>query len=196
MKPRAVAFHIANRRAHGGVKDTGSAVLSRFSMAKRAIPFAPGFSIDNNGGVWCRGGTGGGIGGGERLPTTTMRSAKGVECLAVCFTKETEAVVSDGSAQPVMVWRILSQVWYSNKVILPRDGNALNWKMANVIVLGSITNTEAVPAISDIDEILKIWVTYLKDGIGCWQLAEKTGFFYSRDQFWSLIRDVLVAGIK
>lgn len=186
-KFRDIAQPIANRRAHGGVQGVGHAVISGFSLAKRAIPFSPGFSIDRNGVVWT------GEGHHRRVETTSMLSPKGVQVLAVILDAD-----DSGGSLPVRktfaVWKLLSQIWYENKIVLPRDGNAMSLISDNVILLGSVSDI-AGGAIADMDEILLVWTTYSK-GVGCWNLAEKTRLVrYSRDQFFGLIKDVLVAGI-
>jgi len=180
VKPREIHSHISNRRAHGGVVGIGHAVASGMSLAKRVIPFAPEFTIDRDGTVWL---------GHSRVPTTSVKSPKGVDCLAVRLNEE--------STRPVSVWRILSQVWYENKLILPRDGNAMSWIADNVVVVPGVSGSAEIPGIRDPDEILLVIVKYFREDVGCWQMAEKSGLvFYSRDQFASLIRDVLSAGIR
>jgi len=142
------------------------------SLAKRPISWAPDLTIDRNGVVW---------NGHVRVPTTGLLSQHGVKQLAVNI---------DG--EPVVVWRLLATIWYEGRMILPRDGNAMNYHADNTIDLKSVSSLK----ISDPDEILKIWVKYC-EGICCWQLAEKTGIhLYSRDEFYGLIKDILIAGIR
>lgn len=143
------------------------------SLAKRTITWAPSLSIDRNGTVWES---------HKRFPTTKTLSKHGVKMLAV--------IIDD---REFPVWKLLTHIWYENRLILPRDGNAMNCHADNTIDLKKVSHSMNI---SDPDEILKIWVTYCS-GVPCWQLAEKTGIHvYSRDEFYGLIRDILIAGIR
>jgi hypothetical protein len=143
------------------------------SIAKRMIVWAPGIYIDRNGVCWQ---------GHTRLVTTNVISKLGVKQIAV---------VIDGTTHPV--WRLLSGIWYRGAMVLPRDGNAMDYSADNTIVLSKVTSMK----ISDPDEMLKIWVTYEREKVGCWDLAASTGLcFYTVDEFRVFIGDVLLAGVR
>lgn len=143
------------------------------SLAKRSITWAPHLTIDRNGVVW---------NGHVKTPTTHVTSKYGVRMLAVNIDD-----------RPVAVWKLLSHIWYENRMVLPRDGNAMNFHADNTIDLKKVSQSMNI---SDPEEILVIWVKYCS-GFSCWQLAEKTGIHvYSRDEFYGLIKDILVAGIR
>lgn len=146
------------------------------SLAKREVTWAPGVSIDRNGTVWR---------GHVRVPTTYVNTKQGLKQLAV-----------DLVDRRVPVWRMLSGIWYDNAMLVPRDGNAMDWRTDNTVVLKAVTSTNNSPGISDPEEILIVWSRYCA-GASCWQLAEKTGLhIYSQQQFHNLVRDILIAGIR
>lgn len=90
------------------------------------------------------------------------------------------------------IWRLLGSVFHSNALILPRDGNFLNLRADNVIALRMISS----PKITDPDEIHFIWRLYC-DGVTCALMANKTGFLdYWVDDFKSIIKDILWAGVR
>ena len=141
------------------------------SIAKRPIP-STDMDIDRNGCVWK---------GHVKVPTTILRSQYGVKQLAI-----------EMHGEPVAVWFLLSVIWYDQCMILPRDGNALNWSADNTIVLRG----EWVCHIVQAAEVLLIWVTYC-EGVPCWQLGEKTGLHqYYEEQFREVIKAILIAGIR
>lgn len=82
------------------------------------------------------------------------------------------------------------------KIVLPRDGNAMDYSTKNVIVVGNITFSKNVPGIFDADEVLLVWTKYCQ-GITCVEMSSETKLYgYSIDSFRSLIADILVAGIR
>jgi len=140
------------------------------SIAKRPI-FATELHINRDGVVFSE---------HKALQTTSKFSKLRVKMLAV----EINGTV-------FFVWELLSWIWYEEAMLLPRDGNYLNCSVDNTIVLP----TE--PGRFTRDEIIKIWFTYERERIGCWQLSEKTGLHgYAADQFRSLIKEILWAGIR
>lgn len=146
------------------------------SLAKRSITWWEHHAIDRNGVVWHM---------HKRVPTTSVASKHGVWQLAVQGPDE----------RKIVIWPLLSHMWYGGRMILPRDGNALNWHADNTIDLAAVSSlTEKT--FKDPAEILKIWTVYCS-GCGCWALAERTAIhLYSRDEFYSLVKDILVAGIR
>lgn len=140
------------------------------SIAKRPIP-GTDLHINRDGVVFR---------GHKTLATTSKFSKLRVKMLAV----EINGTV-------FFVWELLSYLWYEEAMLLPRDGNFMNCSVDNTIVL----STE--PGRFTRDEIIKIWFTYERERIGCWNLSEKTGLHgYAADQFRSLIKEILWAGIR
>jgi hypothetical protein len=140
------------------------------SIAKRAITHTD-LHINRDGVVFR---------GHKVIPTTSKFSRLRVKMLAV----EINGTV-------FFVWELLSWIWYEEAMLLPRDGNFMNCSVDNTIVLP----TE--PGRFTRDEIIRIWYAYERERIGCWQLSEKTGLHgYAADQFLSLIKEILWAGIR
>ena len=129
--------------------------------------------------------------GSKRTATTSVFSQYGVKQLAV-ITGTSES----GEIVITPIWRLLSHFWYERKIILPRDGNAMDYSTKNVIVVSKLTHSKDVPAITDPEQILAIWFMYCK-GTSCDEMSAATKLFgYSIDQFRSLIGDILQAGIR
>jgi hypothetical protein len=91
-----------------------------------------------------------------------------------------------------LIWLLLGSVIYDGAVVLPRDGNFLNLRMTNVIALKLISSG----AITDPDEIHLIWRLYC-GGETCSLMAGKSGLVsYSVDDFKSIVKDILWAGVR
>ena len=117
--------------------------------------------------------------GHKTLATTSKFSRLRVKMLAVEINEDV-----------FFVWELLSWIWYDKKMLLPRDGNFMNCSVDNTIVLSTEPKFER-------DEIIRIWYAYERERIGCWQLSEKTGLLgYAVDEFRSLIKEILWAGIR
>lgn len=140
------------------------------SIAKRPIP-GTDLHINRDGVVFR---------GHKALPTTSKFSRLRVRMLAVEINEMT-----------FFVWELLSWIWYDKKMLLPRDGNFLDCSVDNTIVLAPEQGRFTI------DEIIRIWYEYERERIGCWQLSEKTGLHgYAVDEFRSLIKEILIAGIR
>lgn len=151
------------------------------SIAKREIgAWAPGLTIDKNGRIWK---------GHMSIYTVTTQSRFGVSIASVDIGSP------ESGYKRYDVWKILSQAWYEGAVLLTRTGNMLCFNSDQTIAIKSVTRA-STKVISDPDEIQLVWQKY-NEGVSCWELAEKTGLiFYTRDEFVSLIKDILVAGIR
>ena len=140
------------------------------SIAKRPIP-GTDLHINRDGVVF---------NGHKAFPTTSKFSRLGVKMLAVEINE-----------QKFFVWELLSWIWYEKKMLLPRDGNFMDCSVRNTVVLQSTSK------FSNPDEVIKIWYAYERERVGCWQLSEKTGLHgYAVDEFRSLIKEILWAGIR
>lgn len=129
--------------------------------------------------------------GSKRTATTSVFSQYGVKQIAVIT-----GTSDSGEIVITPIWRLLSHFFYDRKIILPRDGNALDYSTKNVIVVSKLTHSKDVPAITDPDEILLVWVMYCK-GTSCDEMSAATKLIgYSIDQFRSLVSDILVAGVR
>ena len=149
------------------------------SMARKEIVWSDGISIDKQGVCWK---------GKVRAPTTSVMSQYGVKQIAFSFDGEDK--------KPIPIWRLLSYLWYDQKIVLPRDGNALDYSTKNTIVVSKLTHSKETPAITDPEEILLIWTKYCQ-GVTCDAMSAETRLFgYSIDSFRSLIGDILLAGIR
>ena len=150
------------------------------SLARRAIIWSNGLTIDKQGVVW---------NGKVREPTTVLRTEHGVKQIATVIVTQEETRV-------IPIWKLLSFFWYDKKIVLPRDGNAMDYSTKNVIVVGNITFSKNVPGIFDADEVLLIWARYCQ-GVSCFDMSSETKLYgYSIDSFRSLIGDILLAGIR
>ena len=150
------------------------------SLARREILWSDGLAIDKEGVVWK---------GKVREPTTVLRTEHGVKQIAT-------VIVTPEETRIIPIWRLLSFFWYDKQIVLPRDGNAMNYTTKNVIVVGKITTSKSVPGIFDPEEILLIWTKYCQ-GVTCVEMSAKTTLYgCSIDSFRSLIGDILLAGIR
>ena len=141
---------------------------------RRSIIEFPGYAITQDGFI-----------SRDNLPisATTKRSSKGINVLAVEI---------EGSKVPV--WVLLSRYWYNRALLLPRDGNFLNWTSANTIVMSSVS---AKHGFSDPEEIQMIWFQYQRRVISCAMMGQVTGIVNKKEQdFRSLIADILMASIR
>ena len=150
------------------------------SLARREILWSDGLAIDKEGVVWK---------GKVREPTTVLRTEHGVKQIAT-------VIVTPEETRVIPIWKLLSFFWYGQGIVLPRDGNAMNYSTKNVIVVSKLTHLKDVPAITDPDQILLVWVRYC-EGVSCVEMSSVTRLFgYSIDQFRSLIADILLSGIR
>jgi len=138
------------------------------NISQRPIDFAPAYKINYDGVVFL-----------EKcvVPTTSIESRKGVQMLAVEI---------NGAKYPV--WKLMSIVWEGNRLLLPRDGNFMRWDEQNRIVLRELSSG----AITDQDEIHKIWFDYQWRNRKCYEMPHK----YTVNQYHSLVCDVLYASVR
>lgn len=141
------------------------------SLAKREIGIKD-YRIDRNGVVW--------RGAHERVPTTSFRSKSGLTYSGFMIDN---AMYS--------IWRTLSTTWYDSTILLTRSGSLMSWKSEEVIQLKAVSSA----TITDAEEIHRIWQAY-SQGSACWQISEKTGLTYPREAYLSLVKDILIAGIR
>lgn len=142
-------------------------------MSKRTIPFAPQYTVTQEGQVFR---------GKDRVPPGAKKSVHGVNCLAVRI---------DG--EDMFVWRILSSVFYNDRLILPADGNFLSWKPEKTVILKAVSSDR----IQNPEAIHAVWYHYQHRGIPCARIGEASGLIqFMEDDFRILIRDILIAGIR
>lgn len=115
--------------------------------------------------------------------------------------------VRDGKYQKQLTVRIgdlweridtlLSETFYENAVIVPRDGNLLDLRADNVIPVRRMPTFSSQHKYLDGDRLNWIWTCYEKHRIRVAFLAERTGLvhFYE-DDFVKIIRCVLTEGIR
>lgn len=141
------------------------------SLAKREIGIED-YRIDRNGTVW--------KGAHERVPTTSFRSRSGLTYSGFLL-----------SGRMYSVWRTLSTTWYDSTILLTRSGSLMSWKSEEVIQLKTVSSD----AITEVEEIHTVWQAY-SQGSACWQISEKTGLTHPREAYLSLVKDILIAGIR
>lgn len=141
---------------------------------KRSLSIALDHMIDRDGFVY----------GPDRrkLPHCVMQSAFGMQYLGV-----------ELGGERLQVWMLLSVTFYDSVLILPRDGNFLNWRADNTVVLCSLSGGR----ITAHNEIHAAWYWYQQHGLACRQIAERSGLIaYGERDFKQLIKDILIAGIR
>jgi len=143
------------------------------SLAKRKIFDALDLTIDTNGIVWD---------GDKRYPSTSVyRRDK-----SMIYS----GIVVEG--QTFLIWKLLSKIWYENRLILTRSGSLSSWKADDTFPLVSVSSN----VITDPEEIHWIWMNYCM-GVPCRDMARKTGLVaYCREDFVRLVKDVLIGGIR
>jgi len=141
------------------------------SLAKREIGIKD-YRIDRNGTVW--------LGAHQRVPTTSFRSRMGLTYSGFTI---------DGKMYSI--WRTLSTTWYDCSILLTRSGSLMSWKGEEVIQLKAVSSG----AITEVEEIHKVWQAY-SQGLACWQISEHTGLTHPREAYLSLVKDILIAGIR
>jgi hypothetical protein len=142
---------------------------------KRTIPFAMQYQIDRDGNVIDTETR-------KKLPHATVNSRYGLVYLSCWF-----------EGQHQIIWRLMSSAFYDGRVILPRDGNFLNWKAENTVILETVSSKR----ITEVLEIHAVWYWYQKCGVPCRNIAEQSGLIrYGEQDFRSLVKDILVAGIR
>lgn len=143
---------------------------------KRPITFAPSYGITKDGKLWNN---------NRLVPPSNHKAKFGLQHLVV-WIGETRHYV----------WRLLTACFYDNAVILPRDGNLLDWRADNVFPLKQATAT-SITLKQDPELIFYIWQKYQRDQVPCWDLAEQTGLnSHSIEEYRTLIKDVLIASIR
>lgn len=143
---------------------------------KRIIPFAPQYSITRSGRVWQN---------RNSVPPFTQDGTYGLKHLCVRINEERH-----------FIWRILSQVWYDNGLILTRDGGYLNWSEDNVFVVRIPEKSKWFDA-SKVGEIQWVWWCYQHERIWCHSMGERSGLLvYSVDEYKELIRAILISSVK
>jgi len=143
------------------------------SLAKRKIFDSLDLTLDTNGVVWD---------GSKRYPSTTFVSKR--------HSLPYSAIVVEG--QTWMIWKLLSKIWYENRLILTRSGSVAAWKADDTFVLSSVSSG----VITDPEEIHLIWCRYCA-GVPCRDMARVTGLVaYCREDFYSIVKDVVVGGIR
>ena len=143
------------------------------SLAKRKIFDSLDLTLDTNGVVWD---------GSKRYPSTTFVSKR--------HSLPYSAVAVEG--QTWMIWKLLSKIWYENRLILTRSGSVAAWKADDTFVLTAVSSA----TITDPEEIHLIWSKYCA-GVPCRDMARETGLVaYCREDFYSIVKDVVVGGIR
>lgn len=121
--------------------------------------------------------------GAKRIPTSNVEDSNGVYHLAY--------EIEDRIMQ---VRELISIAYFGGRLLLPRDGNFFNWNEHNQIAVEALTDYRML---SNGEDITFMWWMYHRS-FTCEMIAseKKLGGKYSRDVVFSVIRDVMVLGIR
>jgi hypothetical protein len=121
--------------------------------------------------------------GAKRIPTSNVEDANGIFMLAY--------EIEDRILQ---VRELISAAYHGGMILLPRDGNFFNWNEHNQIVVSHLSRECGD---RNLDEITFMWWMYHRS-FTCEMIAseKKLSGKYSRDVVFSVIRDVMVLGIR
>jgi hypothetical protein len=121
--------------------------------------------------------------GAKRIPTSNVEDANGIFMLAY--------EIEDRIMQ---VRELISAAYHGGMILLPRDGNFFNWNEHNQIMVDHL-NMDCGDRNND--DITFMWWMYHRS-FTCEMIAseKKLGGKYTRDIVFSVIRDVMVLGIR
>jgi hypothetical protein len=121
--------------------------------------------------------------GAKRIPTSNVEDANGIFMLAY--------EIKDRILQ---VRELISAAYHGGMILLPRDGNFFNWNEHNQIVVSHLSRECGD---RNLDDITFMWWMYHRS-FTCEMIAseKKLSGKYSRDVVFSVIRDVMVLGIR
>jgi hypothetical protein len=121
--------------------------------------------------------------GAKRIPTTNVEDSYGIYHLAY--------EIEDRILQ---VRELISVAYFGGRLLLPRDGNFFNWNEHNQIAVEALTD---IRMLNKQDDITFMWWMYHRS-FTCEMIAseKKLSGKYSRDVVFSVIRDVMVLGIR
>jgi hypothetical protein len=121
--------------------------------------------------------------GAKRIPTSNVEDSNGIFMLAY--------EIEDRIMQ---VRELISAAYHGGMILLPRDGNFFNWNEHNQIVVSHLSRECGD---RNLDDITFMWWMYHRS-FTCEMIAseKKLGGKYTRDIVFSVIRDVMVLGIR
>ena len=121
--------------------------------------------------------------GAKRIPTSNIEDSNGIFMLAY--------EIEDRIMQ---VRDLISSAYFGRRLLLPRDGNFFNWNERNQIVVDHL-NMDCGDRNNE--DITFMWWMYYRS-FTCEMIAseKKLGGKYTRDIVFSVIRDVMVLGIR
>jgi hypothetical protein len=121
--------------------------------------------------------------GAKRIPTSNVEDSNGIFMLAY--------EIEDRIMQ---VRELISAAYHGGMILLPRDGNFFNWNEHNQIVVSHLSRECGD---RNLDDITFMWWMYHRS-FTCEMIAseKKLGSKYTRDIVFSVIRDVMVLGIR
>ena len=121
--------------------------------------------------------------GAKRIPTSNVEDSNGIFMLAY--------EIEDRIMQ---VRELISAAYFGGRLLLPRDGNFFNWNERNQIVVDHL-NMDCGDRNNE--DITFMWWMYHRS-FTCEMIAseKKLGGKYTRDIVFSVIRDVMVLGIR
>jgi hypothetical protein len=121
--------------------------------------------------------------GAKRIPTSNVEDSYGIYHLAY--------EIEDRILQ---VRELISVAYFGGRLLLPRDGNFFNWNEHNQIAVEALTD---IRMLNKQEDITFMWWMYHRS-FTCEMIAseKKLSGKYSRDVVFSVIRDVMVLGIR
>jgi hypothetical protein len=125
--------------------------------------------------------------GAKRIPTSNIEDSYGIYHLAY----EIEDRI-------MTVRELISMAYFGGRLLLPRDGNFFNWNEHNQIVVSHLEIDGMVNfGGRNNEDITFMWWMYHRS-FTCEMIAseKKLGGKYTRDIVFSVIRDVMVLGIR
>jgi hypothetical protein len=125
--------------------------------------------------------------GAKRIPTSNVEDSNGIFMLAY--------EIEDRIMQ---VRDLISSAYFGGRLLLPRDGNFFNWNEHNQIVVSHLEIDGMVNfGGRNNEDITFMWWMYHRS-FTCEMIAseKKLGGKYTRDIVFSVIRDVMVLGIR
>ena len=139
----------------------------------RDVPGYPELRIDSEGVIWML---------GKRVPTTNIESKHGIRMIAIMHNEEI-----------IPVWRLVASAFYAEKLVLPRDGNFMHFRVSNLVEIKQLS----FKSIVDIEEIQLIWWMYCR-GLRCAEILEEAKWVgrYKVDDIKNVVRDIVVQGIR
>jgi hypothetical protein len=142
---------------------------------RRPIPQFDGYTIDRHGYVRDA--------AGVALPRRAVAAPHQVTHLAVDIDDQTQ----------VLVWKLMSVIWFDVRLMLPRDGNFLHLHEQNLFGLRGLSSDR----VTEPRDIHGIWHAYQHRKLACSQIPENLGLLtLTPADVRSVVCDILIDGVR